>query len=81
MKSVAVWISQAGNPPASLLKPTIALCFESRLAQTLVTILAAVLMGQIGRIDFNIFSWPTFFGMSVVGAPSHDVGIFLFCIT
>ena len=39
---------------------------ESRLAQTLVTILAAVFMRQIGRIDSKIFSSPTFFGISVV---------------
>jgi len=54
---------------------------ESRLPQTLVTILAAVFMKQIGRIDSDIFSSPTFFGMSVISVPSHDVGIFPFCIT
>jgi len=55
--------------------------FESRLTQIIVTILAAVFMRQIRRIDSTIFSSPTFFGMSVVSAPSHDIGICPCCIT
>ena len=53
MKSVAVWIFR----PETLLraKPNHTQCcsrlLKSRLAQTLVTILAAVFIRQIGRID------------------------------
>ena len=39
---------------------------ESRLAQALATILAAVFMRQIGCIDFKIFCLPAFFGMNEV---------------
>ena len=49
---------------------------RSHLVQTLVSILADVFMRQIRGIDSGISSLSTLFGMSVVSAPSYDIGIF-----